>query len=269
MVYSFWDNALGMSKYNKNDPAFNKNMMMLEGLKRSVGLDFQPAKVLANVIGSNGVNTLPRDKINNDLSETAYENGIANQQITALTNTLFGQLGSAFLSAAEEGKVGSRSGTVFGDMASAFLDKTFGTIGFIQTDMTRNMSLSNETIKQVYKKRNILKKIASVTDKNPEQQKVYDLIKMYNRNRIKGIQEQISLLRKEIDHIRANSKTSDGKTSSYYSRKANINELTQQLQQLYKNEYNEYNKLDSLLQQLYGNNISIETFMPQYTNGDL
>ena len=92
---------------------------------------------------------------------------------------------------------------------------------------------------------------------------------MYNLNRIQGIQEQISLLRKEIDHIRANSKTTDGKTSSYYSRKANINELTQQLQQLYKNEYNEYNKLDSLLQQLYGNNISIETFMPQYTNGDL
>lgn len=269
MVYSFWDNVLGMSKYNKNDPAFNKNMQMLEGLKRSVGLDFQPAKILANVIGSNGVNTLPRDKINNDLSETAYENGIANQQITALTNTLFGQLGSAFLSAAEEGKVGSRSGTVFGDMVSAFLDKTFGTIGFIQTDMTRNMSLSNETIKQVYKKRNILQKIASVTDKNPEQQKVYDLIKMYNRNRIQGIQEQISLLRKEISHIKANSKTIDGKTSSYYSRKANINELTKQLQQLYKNEYNEYNKLDSLLQQLYGNNISIETFMPQYSNGDL
>lgn len=278
MVYAFWDNVLGMSKYNQNDPAFNKNLVMLEALGRSIGLDFQPAKVLANLSGYNfsinpfedrrGVNKLPNDVINDNMTETAYENGIANQQITALTNSLFGQLGSAFLSAAEEGKVGARSGTFFGDLVSSFLDKTVGTIGLVQTDNTRNMALTSDTIQDVYKKRETLKKIASIKTKNPQQQAVYDLIKMYNRNRIQPVKDQISNLRKEMVHIKANTKTSDGKTQSYYSRKANLNELTQQLQKLYKLEYEEYNKLDNLIQQLYGNGITIESFMNKLYTGE-
>lgn len=276
IVYSYLDSMLGMSRYNVNDPAFNKSKLRLEALGRSFGADFQPAKILANLSGYNfsmdparfGIEKLPKNILNEDLSETAYENGIANQEITALVNTLFGQLGSAFLSAAEEGKVGARSGTVFGDIVTSFLDKTVGTIGLIQTDATRNMSLSNDTIQEVYKKREILKKIATIKTKNPQQQAVYDLVKMYNRNRIKDIQDQISLMRKEINHIKANSKTSDGQTTSFYSRKAKLNEMVQKLQQLYALEYNEYNKLDNLLQQQYGNNINIENFMQQFYTGE-
>ena len=276
--YAILDNMLGMSKYNPNDPAYNANNRIFEALSRSFGLDVPNyVKVLANSAGYNVdinlggrdfISKLPQNQLNNDLSETAYMNGIASQEATSIVNDLFGVLGSALLGAAEEGKVGHRNNTGINDFISAFMDKTFGNIGLIQTDSTRNTNLATKTIQDVYSKREVMRKIASVKDKNPQQQQVYELIKNYNRNRIIPIQEQISLLRKDLNNIRANSKTADGQTSSYYSRKAKMNELNDKLQQLYKNEYEEYNKLDSLIQQLYGNNITIESFMPQYNTGE-
>ena len=278
MTYSTLDNMLGMSKFNPNDPAFEANNRIFEAMSRSFGLDVPNyIKVLSHASGSNidiniggrdFITQLAKNQLNNDLSETAYQNGIASQEATNIINDLFGVVGSALLGAAEEGKVGYRNNTAVNDFVTSFIDRTFGNIGLIQSDKTRNIGLASKTIQDVYNKRIVMRKIASVKDKNPQQQQVYELIKDYNRNRLKPIQEQISLLRKDIINVRSNTKTADGQTKSYYSRKAKTNELTNQIQRLYKNEYEEYNKLDSLLQQLYGNNITMETFMPQFNTGE-
>ena len=281
IVYAVLDNALHLSKYNPNDPNFKASQIVGEAMARSIGLDGNPTlNLFANAQGYNisanvfddrfGITKLGKNVINNDLTQTAYQNGWANQEVTNIVNNIFGTLGSALLLSAEEAKVGARKGlgTAATDATLAFLDRTFGNSSFVPLnfDKTRSTSGTTQTVQDVYKTRNLLEQISIIKDKTPEQMQIYELIKMYNRNRIEPIKKQITQLRQDITQVRANGRTTDGQLHSYYSRRNNVNELNNQLKELFKNEYNEYNKLDNLIKQEYGNDVSLENFMAKFSN---
>lgn len=263
------DGTIGMSKYNEVDPAFKQSKLIMQSLSRSVGIDSIPLlDIIANSQGYDvnlnvftdkpTISGLSRNKINQDLSQTAYENGLVNQETTALINSLFGITGSTLLGSFEEANVGSNTNTSIQDFSQRLFEgftKSAKIIG------TKNISSYNETSKAVYNKQNLINKIASVSVKTPAQEKAYETVKMYNRNRIKPIHDAITDLRKSISTVRANGCMPDGSVLDYEGRKAKINEINKQLQQLFAQEYNEFKNLDNLLEQLYGNGINLNNFM--------
>ena len=266
------DGVVGMSRYNENDPAFRHNKLILESLSRSIGIDSIPiVDIYANTQGYDitfnplsdrpMISNLSRNKINPDLSETAYENGLVNQEATAIVNNVIGVAGSTILGSFEEANVGVRNDTGsldFGEKLSEGFTKSAKIWG------SRNISSYNSTSKEVYNKQNIINKIASVSNKNPQQQQVYETVKAYNRNRIKPLHDSITDLRKAINTVKANGRMPDGTVLDYYGRKTKVQEINTQLQKLFAKEYQEFQNLDNLLEQLYGKNITLTNFMEKF-----
>lgn len=270
------DGVLGMSKYQENDPAFQQSKMIMKSLARSVGLDSVPAlDILANMSGyeinlnmfdeNGGINPLPRDKINADLSETAYENGVFSQKTHALLRSLFGNVGAIVLGVAEEGNVAANNDKILSTTIASITDNMTKSARLLTNE--RSLTSFNETSKTVYEKQTLLDKIASVQDKNPKQAEIYETVKMFNRNKIKPIHDEIKATRKAISTVKATGRTPNGKVLSYSDKKQTTNDLNRKLQKLFAEEYKEFNRLDNLLTQLYGNNITLKNFM-QKTHGE-
>lgn len=270
------DGIVGMSKYQENDPAFNQSKMIMKSLARSVGLDSVPAlDILANMSGyeinlnmldeNGGINPLPRDKINADLSETAYENGVFSQKTHALLRSLFGNVGAIMLGIVEEGNVGADAGNMLSSSIQSVTDNLTKSARLLTN--SRTISSFNETSKTVYEKQNLLDKIASVQNKNPKQAEIYETVKMFNRNRIKPIHDEIKAIRKDIASMKATNRLANGKVISYNEKKQTSNDLNRKLQKLFAQEYKEFNRLDNVLGQMYGNNITLKNFM-QKTHGE-
>ena len=263
------DSVVGMSKYNEVDPAFKQSKLIMQSLARSIGIDSVPLiDIVANSQGYDVnfnmfsdkplVSGLSRNKINQDLSETAYENGLVNQETTALVNSLFGIVGSTLLGSFEEANVGARNDTGINDFGQRLFE---GMTKSAKIGGKKYISSYNQTSKTVYNKQNLINKIASVTNKTPQQEQVYETIKAYKRNRIKPIHDMITDIRQSINTVRANGRMADGTLLDFNGRKAKISELNEQLQQLFAQEYQEFNNLDNLLEQMYGNGITLENFM--------
>lgn len=263
------DGVVGMSRYNEVDPAFKQSKLIMQSLARSIGIDSIPAlDIIANTQGKEVnlnifndrplISDLSRNKINADLSETAYENGLVNQETTALVNSLFGIVGSTLLGSFEEANVGTRNDTGFNDFGQKLFEgatksaKLFG---------SKPISSYNQTSKTVYSKQNLINRIASVQNKSPVQAQAYEIVKSYNRNRIKPVHDMITDIRKSINSIRANGRMPDGTLLDFNGRRAKISELNEQLQQLFAREYHEFENLDNLLEQQYGNGINLNNFM--------
>lgn len=269
IIYAMLDNLFGMSSYNKIDPAFDNSRLMMQSVARSIGIDSIPAlDLLANLSGKEinlnmfddrfGINDLSRNNLNINLSETAYKNGLVNQETTSMISSLFGIVGSSLLTVGEEANVGARNNTGLNDAKQAFIDrftksgKLFG---------PKQISSFNETSKYVYNQRNLINKIASVEVKTPQQQQVYEFIKIYNKNRIKPIHDNITELRKDIQNVKSTGRTKNGKILDYNGRKATINNINKNLQELFAKEYHEFQNMDKLLQERFGNGITLNTFM--------
>ena len=270
------DGVLGMSKYQENDPAFQQSKMIMKSLARSVGLDSVPVlDILANVSGYDvnlnmfdenaGINPLPRDKINADLSETAYENGVFSQKTHALLRSLFGNVGAIVLGIAEEGNVASNNDNILSTTIASITDNMTKSARLLTNE--RSLTSFNETSKTVYEKQNLLDKIASVRDKNPKQTEIYETVKMFNRNKIKPIHDEITATRQQINTMKATGRLLNGEILSYSDKKQAANDLNRKLQKLFAQEYKEFNRLDNLLTQMYGNNITLKNFM-QKTHGE-
>ena len=267
------DGIVGMSKYNAVDPAFEQSRLITQSLGRSVGIDSIPAlDIISNVSGYDMnlnlfsddpfVKSLSRNKINTDMSETAYQNGILNQETTALMKSLFTVVGSTLVGAIEEGNVGAQNDTAIQDASQSVFDNMTKSARILTT--TKNISSFNQTSKEVYNKQNLINKIASVSDKNPQQQQVYDTVKTYNRNRIKPLHDAITDMRKSINTLKATGRMEDGSVLDYDGRKAEINEMNKKLQKLFAKEYHEFENLDKLLEQMYGKNINLNNFMEKF-----
>lgn len=263
------DGVVGMSRYNEVDPAFKQSKLIMQSLARSVGIDSIPIlDIVANTQGKEVnlnifndrpmIGNLSRNKINSDLSETAYENGLVNQETTALVNSLFGIVGSTLLGSFEEANVGARNDTGFGDFSKKLFE---GTTKSAKLFGFKPISSYNQTSKTVYNKQNTINRIASVQNKTPTQTQAYELVKSYNRNRIKPVHDMITDIRKSINSVRANGRMPDGTLLDFNGRKAKISELNEQLQQLFAREYHEFENLDNLLEQQYGNGINLNNFM--------
>ena len=267
------DGIVGMSRYNPQDPAFENSRLITQSLARSVGLDSIPAlDIIANISGKDVnlnlfsdepfITDLSRNKINSDMSETAYQNGLLNQETSAMLRSLFGVVGSTMLGAAEEANVGSQNDTGITDAVQSVTDNLTKSARILTT--TKNISSFNQTSKTVYNKQNLINKIASVSDKNPQQQQVYDTVKTYNRNRIKPLHDAITDMRKSINTIKATGRMEDGSVLDYDGRKAEINQMNKKLQKLFAKEYHEFENLDKLLEQMYGKNINLNNFMEKF-----
>lgn len=269
LLYTILDSVFGMSKYNELDPGFEHSKVVMQSVARSLGVDSIPAlDLLANASGKDinlnpfdenfGINDLSRNKLNPDMTETVYKNGLFNQEATSLINSIFGVLGSSLLTASEEYNVGQGGDTSASDAMNSFVDR------FTKTSKlfgNKAVSTYNETSKTVYNKRNLINKIATIPDKNRNQQIVYDFIKMYNRNRIKPIHDEITKYRDLANTIRVTSKTKSGKVLDYSKRKDMINEVNKKLQLKFAEEYHEFENLDKLLQAKFGNGLTLENFM--------
>ena len=263
------DNILGMSAYNETDPAFDNSKLIMQALSRSFGLDSIPAlDILANISGydinlnmlddKSFITPLKRNVINQDLSETAYQNGLVNQQTTQLINSIFGIAGSALLGSFEEANVGSNNETGFEDFNSSIVDRFTKSARLITGNKT--ISTYNETSKYVYNKRNLFNKIASIQNKNVKQQQIYEFIKLYKRNRIDPIHNTITSIRKELNNIRSLG-IMNGQVLKYQERKDAANELNTKMQQYFAREYHEFQNLNDLLEQQFGNGITLDNFM--------
>ena len=90
---------------------------------------------------------------------------------------------------------------------------------------------------------------------------------MFNRNRIKPIHDEIKAIRKDIATMKATNRLVNGKVISYNEKKQTSNDLNRKLQKLFAQEYKEFNRLDNVLGQMYGNNITLKNFM-QKTHGE-
>lgn len=273
IVTTVLDNILGMSRYNEVDPAFDNSRLVMQSLARSVGVDSIPLlDIIANTSGYDinlnllddkpFVSSLSRNKINSDLSETAYENGLVNQETTSLVNSLSGVVGSAILGSFEEANVGARNDTGLEDFGSSLFDRMTKSARIITS--TKAISSFNETSKDVYNKRNIYNKIKSISEKNPKQKQVYDFVRIYKRNRIDPVHDNITALRKEISFVKSTGRLSDGSIAKYNDRREAINELNKTLQKLFVREYHEFNNLDKLIEQMYGKDINMENFMEKF-----
>lgn len=263
------DGVVGMSRYNEVDPAFKQSKLIMQSLARSIGIDSIPVlDIIANTQGKEVnlnlfndrpmIGDLSRNKINSDLSETAYENGLVNQETTALVNSLFGIVGSTLLGSFEEANVGARNDTGMNDFGQKLFE------GFSKSARlfgSKPISSYNQTSKTVYNKQNTINRIASVQNKTPMQQQAYELVKSYNRNRIKPVHDMITDTRKAINSLRANGRMPDGTVLDFEGRKAKISEMNEQLQQMFAREYHEFENLDNLLEQQYGNGINLNNFM--------
>ena len=267
ILYSFLDAIFGMSSYNKIDPAFESSKVMMQSVARSFGIDSLPMlDLIANVSGKQidlnmfndqpFVSDLPRNIINSDLSETAYMNGVFNQETINTINSLFGVFGSAILSSGEEYVAGSRNNTGISDANKNVFDKFTKSAQLIGS---RNVTSYNQTSQYVYKNRDLLNKLKQV-EKNPQQSQVYELIKIYNKNRIKPIHDKIAELRKTIQKVKANSNV-DGKTLDISRRKNTINNIQKKLQELFALEYHEFKNLDALIEAKFGKGLTINNFM--------
>lgn len=267
------DNILGMSKYNEVDPAFDQSKVVMQSLARSIGIDSIPIlDIIGNVSGydinlnvlSNRpfITNLKHNAINRDLSETAYQNGLVNQETTQLINSIIGVFGSTVLGSFEEANVGARNDTGLEDFGSALFDKFTKSAQLI----TGNKAISsyNATSKAVYEKQALINKIASIKNKTPKQQEIYNFIRMYKNNRINPIHENVTELRNSINTVRSNGKMADGSILDYEGRRVEINNLNKQLQRLFAREYHEYNNLDKLIEQMYGKDINLENFMEKF-----
>lgn len=267
------DGILGMSRYNEVDPAFQQSKVILQSLARSIGIDSIPAlDIVANLSGYDFnlnviddrpfITNLKQDNVNRDLSETAYQNGLVNQQTTQLINSILGIFGSTLLGSFEEANVGARNDTGLEDFGSTLFDRFTKSAQYI----TGNKAISsyNETSKEVYKKQALISKIASVKNKTPKQEEVYSLVRNYRRNRIKPIHDNVTELRNSINTVRANGLMSDGSVLDYEGRKAEITNMNKQLQRLFAREYKEYKNLDKLIEQTYGKDINLENFMEKF-----
>lgn len=263
------DGVVGMSRYNNTDPAFKQSKLIMQSLSRSIGIDSVPlVDIVANTQGYDVnfnifgdkpiVSSLSRNKINPDMSETAYENGLVNQETTALVNSLFGIVGSTLLGSFEEANVGARNDTGLLDFGQRMYE---GITKSARLAGKKHISSYNETSKEVYKKQNLINKIASVSEKTPVQEQVYETVKLYNRNRIKPVHDMITDLRKSINTVRANGRMPDGTVLDFNGRRAKISEMNEELQVLFAHEYNEFRNLDNLLEQMYGNGITLDNFM--------
>lgn len=264
------DGIIGMSRYNPQDPAFEQSRLITQSLARSVGLDSIPAlDIIANVSGKDinlnifsdepFITDLSRNKINSDMSETAYQNGLLNQETSALIRSLFGIVGSTLLGSVEEANVGSQNDTGIEDATQSIVDNLTKSARILTT--TKNISSYNQTSKAVYNKQNLINKIASVSNKNEKQQEIYETVKTYNRNRIKPLHDAITEMRKSINSVRSTGRMADGTVLDYDGRKAEANEMNKKLQKLFTKEYKEFENLDKLLEQMYGKGITLQNFM--------
>ena len=267
ILFSMLDGIFGMSDYNEIDPAFNSSKIMMQSIARSFGIDNIPAlDLIANVSGKQVnlnvfneqpfISDLPRNVINADLSETAYQNGIFNQETHNTINSLFGVFGSAILTSGEEFVVGDRNNTAVRDVRQSLMDKFSKSAQLIGS---RNVTSYNQTSQSVYKNRDLLNKLKQI-DKNPKQEMVYDLIKIYNKNRIKPIHDKITNLRKNIQRLKANGKI-NGKILDYNGRKITINNIQKKLQELFALEYHEFENLNALIEAKFGRGLTLDTFM--------
>lgn len=266
ILNSYLDAIFGMSAYNEIDPAYNSSKLMMQSVARSLGVDSIPAlDLIANVSGKNidlnvfndqpFVSDLSRNIINNDMSETAYQNGIFNQETSNTINSLFGVFGSAILSSSEEGLVGSRNNSTISDISSNLFDRFTKSAQLIGS---RNITSYNQTSNYVYKTREYLNKLKQV-QKNPQQNQVYELIKIYNKNRIKPIHDNIVALRKEIQNVKSNSNVT--KTLDFSGRKVKIQDIQKELQKQFALEYHELQNLNTFIEAKFGKGINLNNFM--------
>ena len=267
------DSTLGMSRYNEVDPAFNQSKVIMQSLARSFGIDSIPIlDIIGNISGYDinlnvlddrpFITNLKHNTINRDLSETAYQNGLVNQETTQLINNTIGVLGSSILGSFEEANVGARNDTGLEDFGASLYDRFTKPAQLITS--TKAITSFNETSKDVYKKQALINKISTVKNKTPKQQEIYTLIRRYKRNRIDPIHENVTELRNSINTVRSNGRMADGSILDYEGRKAEINNLNKQLQRLFAREYHEYNNLDKLIEQMYGKDINLENFMEKF-----
>lgn len=267
------DSTLGMSRYNEVDPAFNYSKVIMNSLARSFGIDSVPIlDIIGNISGYDinlnvlddrpFITNLKHNAINRDLSETAYQNGLVNQETTQLINNTIGVFGSTILGSFEEANVGAKNDTGLKDFGSSLFDRFTKPAQLVTS--TKAITSFNETSKEVYRKQALISKISTIKNKTPKQQEIYTLIRRYKRNRIDPIHENVTELRNSINTVRSNGRMADGSVLDYEGRRAEINNLNRQLQRLFAREYHEYNNLDKLIEQMYGKDINLDNFMEKF-----
>lgn len=274
LTYNLLDSLFGMSGINQNDPAFNSNKLLLTALSRSLFVDeIAGIDILSATMGKKfninplderkGINDLKRDRINPDLSETSYENGILNNYTINMINTIFGTLGRTLTDAIEEGNVGAEVSpiTSLTDASQAALSSLFNS-GKLYSN---KFSTYNETSKYVYDKMNTLMKIQNISSSfNEKQDEVYKLIKVYRLNRISPIHKQISQLQRIKQHIKANGYVDGEKISLDLSgRKIKMQDIDKAIAKLFALEYYEYQDLDKIIEQEFGKGINLENFVTE------
>lgn len=275
ITYTILDSIFNLSQNVENNPAYTESNLIKNTLSRSFGLDSIPAlDLLANSAGydisfnifddKKFISPLPKNVINNDLSETATMNGLVNQESKNLVNSIFGVLGSAILGSAEEYNVGSNNNEGLSDATSSFIDKMTRPIQLFGSKPTNSY---NETSTSVYNSRRILSKIMSITNKNETQNQIYELVKIYNKNRIKPIHDEITKYRKEMQKISGTGRDFNNNPLNYSERKNRLSEIQQEMQNLFALEYQEFKNLDKLIKLRFNNNeLTLENFMEK-TNG--
>lgn len=266
------DTVFGGSKQQEINPAFKNSTVMMESLARSLQID--PPPLIKASMGLGGykidMSNLFNDKqviqslkniTNPDLTETKFENGNLNAEVYEALNAASGMFGAslgAFLQ--EFGKTGSiKQDTI--NASQAYASKIISPTAF----WTTKANTYNDTSNEVYKKINLLAKIQSV-QKNPQQQQVYNFIKTYNKNRILPIHDHIKDLQKEIRNLNTTSMLNDGTILSFNDRSKQVNEINKKLLKLFTLEREEFNNLDTMIEQLYGKNMTLENFMQKLNN---
>ena len=272
ITYNLLDSMLGMSSINQNDPAFRSNKLILSALSRSLfvdeiaGLDILGAitgtKININPLDERGgISELVRDRLNPDLTETAYENGIMNNYAINILETLFGTLGKVMTGAIEEGNVGSKVdvSTALSDSSQSVLSNLFNSGKIINNKFTTY----NETSKYVYDKINTIQKLQNVSGSfNEKQNAVYELVKSYRLNRITPIHKQIAQLQKVKQHVKANGSVANEKLSlDFTQRKDKIQDIDKAIARLFALEYREYKDLDKIIEQEFGKGLNLENFV--------
>ena len=270
--YNLLDAMLGMSGINQNDPAFRSNKLILTALSRSLfvdeiaGLDILGAvsgtKININPLDErSGISELMRDRLNPDLTETAYENGVMNNYAINIIETLFGTLGKVMTGAIEEGNVGAKVDipTAISDSSQSVLSNLFNSGKIINNKFTTY----NETSKYVYDKINTIQKLQNVSANfNEKQNAVYELIKSYRLNRITPIHKQIAQLQKVKQHVKANGNIANEKLSlDFTQRKDKIQDIDKTIARLFALEYKEYKDLDKIIEQEFGKGLNLENFV--------
>lgn len=290
------DGLLNLSADNGIDPAFEQSRLIGIALSRSLGLENMVVpEAMLNIAGYQSnlgvgdgkglITKLPINYKNLDGSETAYKDGLMDQETLALVSTLFGSIGAQVTNGIEQYHTSSRDGGLVNGIASGIQgstlktphiplvpDSKLATQGMNQTG--REVKYKIETIDKLRKLLNyspntvgqgqsLMNNPAMSKDIDPKLQFAamiaQDAVPYFNQ-KIQPMYQKIKGYYKQMALYNATGRDAEGNVVTAYDRFNYMQKQNKNIQYMFKYVYNEFDNLEKLLTMKYKHDINLSDF---------